>query len=204
MALGLSQTQLMSDSSNIECIQETSGIITAYTSWMLIRSGFREGIDQTIIELLQTRFIDGRIYCRIQRETVTVVNEKIFDLENDDHYLLIASGTQLREDSVGVHGPYRGATVERISLNNPLSPTEPPITPPATPPTPPTDGSIYDGCDTLKLCFGFPSSCISPRNCQLLTTIKKINEEFFEFEMLSMCKNQFLFLIYFLKFFIIN
>lgn len=177
----------MSNTSAIECIQEVPGVITAYTSWMLARSAFREGIDQTIISLLESRFIDGRIYCRVQRETVSIVNEQIFDLE-DDFYLLIASGTALREDSVGPHGANRGATQERISLLNP--------TPPSTE-APPDD--VYQGCGTKKLCFGFPSGCISPRNCQLLTTIMRVNSEFYEFEMLSLRKDFSLFFFSILK-----
>lgn len=176
IALGISQTNLMTDTSNIECIQETTGVITAYTSWMLRRTAHRTGVDQTIITLLESNFIDDRIFCKIKRETVSILNDKVFDLENDKHYLMIASGVSLLPDSVGNHGPInRGVTNERISLINP--PTDP---------APPTDDSIYDGCGTEKLCFGMPRTCVSSRTCQLLSTIKRINDIYYQFEMLSL------------------
>lgn len=169
----------MADTSVIECIQDQPGVITAYTSWLLEKSIFREGVDQTIITLVGSRFIDGRIYCQIQRETVSIVSNQIFDLENDKHHLLLASGIALREDSVGPHYANRGVTQEKISLINPSPPTPPEL--------PPND-EIYEGCGTEKLCFGFPGGCISTRNCHLLTTIMRVNTKFYEFEMLSLRK----------------
>lgn len=171
----------MADTSVIECIQDEPGVITAYTSWLLEKSIFREGVDQTIITLVGSRFIDGRIYCQIQRETVSIVSNQIFDLENDKHHILLASGIALREDSVGPHYANRGVTQEKISLVNPTP----------TPPELPPNDEIYEGCGTEKLCFGFPGGCISTRNCHLLTTIVRVNTEFYEFEMLSLRKNFF-------------
>ena len=176
----------MADTSVIECIQDEPGVITAHTSWLLQSAIFRQGVDQTIIKLVESRFIDGRIYCLIQRETVSIVSDQIFDLETDKHHLLLASGTALRNDSVGPHHDNRGVTQEKISLVNP-TPPETTQTPPELPP----NEEIYEGCGTEKLCFGFPGGCISTQNCHLLTTIMRVNMDIYEFEMLSLRKNFF-------------
>lgn len=180
MAFGVSQSPVMSNTSNVECVQTSPGTITPYTSWTsAARIVSRAGVDQSSIELVSSRFIDGRIHCKIRRDSVTLVHDHEIDLENDEHYLLLAGGIFITDFSVGPHDVNRGATSERIALRNPAEPTE-------TPPTaPPGDDSIYAGCDDEKLCFGMPDGCVASRNCQLLVTSRRLNGEFFEFEMLS-------------------
>jgi hypothetical protein len=46
--------------------------------------------------------IDGRIYCRVERNDFNVEVME-FDLLNTKHYLLMASGTETSEDTVGLH-----------------------------------------------------------------------------------------------------
>lgn len=36
--------------------------------------------------------VDGQMYCRIARDTKTDVNGRIYDLVNEQYYLLVASG----------------------------------------------------------------------------------------------------------------
>ena len=156
----------MSNSSAIECIQENPDVITSYTSWMLARSAVRTGVDQTIISLLESRFIDGRIYCRIRRDAFSIINDQIFDLDGDKHFVLLSSGATLREDSVGPHGANRVATPERIWLKN---------------------ADVYAGCGVKKVCFGIPSGCINTRDCNAFSAVRKIEENFI-FELLSMRK----------------
>lgn len=188
VALGVSQSPIMANTSNVECVQATPGTITAYSSWMSPpRTVYRTGVDQTVIQLLESRFIDGRIYCKIRREPVTTVNDHLIDLENDDHYLLIAGGIFMTDISVGPHEEHRGATSEQLSLTSP----SPPLPTEAPPTAPPSDFPIYDGCGNEKLCFGMPDGCVSNRNCQLVVSSRKVNSEFFEFEMLSNRKNFF-------------
>lgn len=156
----------MGNTSNVECIQETPGVITAYTSWMSPpRVVARSGVDQTIIQFLEGRLINGRIYCKIRRDAFSIVNDHIIDLENEKHFLLIAGGVQLRPDYVGSHQANRGATSEAISL------------------TP----SIYDGCNGVKVCHGLPDGCVANRSCNLLGTVNYFQGHF-DFELLSMRK----------------
>jgi hypothetical protein len=169
--------------SNVECAQSTQGVIRAYTSWINSeRSVSRVGVNQSSIELFESRFIDGRIYCKIRRDPLTTVDGNVIDLESDAHYLLLAGGIEITENSVGSHNENRDSTSERLSLTSP--PTEIPPTQP-TSESPPSDNSIYDGCGTQKLCFGMPDGCITNRNCQLMSSARRVNEEYFEFELLS-------------------
>lgn len=184
----------MMNTSSIDCVQEPLGTISVYKSWMLGRSAFRTGIDQTIISPIESRLIDGRIYCKVKRDTVSIVNDELFDLYEDQFYLLLASGVQLREDSVGSHGANRAVTTQRFSLipsEKPTTTSEATTETTTTTTSAPGDGSIYDGCGETKLCFGMPDECVEAQNCNLLTTTVQINEHFFEFEMLSMSKKIF-------------
>lgn len=132
--------------------------------------------------------IEGRIYCRVERDPVSVVHGNTIDLVNQQHYLLLSGGETIFADSVGPHNGNRGHSDRQYWLTGAdittTTTTEPP---PITPPEDP----IYVGCDDTKLCFGIPINCISTQNCNLLATIY-YNGGDFEFELLSMRKKNFL------------
>lgn len=162
MALGFSHTPIMALTSNIECIRDTPETFAAFTSWMSPpRAVTRSGVDQTIIRFVEGRLIGNRIYCRIERDSFSIVNDHIFDLENEKYYLLIAGGIELRENSVGRHGPNRGVSAEPVSLL-----------------------TLYDGCGRFKVCHGVPEGCIAARNCELFGSITHDGENF-DFELMS-------------------
>jgi hypothetical protein len=46
---------------------------------------------------------NGVIYCQVEREALTTIEDLTFDLINDKHFLLLASGTELSNDAVGFH-----------------------------------------------------------------------------------------------------
>lgn len=167
VAFGVSHSPIMANTSNIECIREIPGELLAFTSWMSPpppRAAARAGVDQTIIQFLEGRMINNRIYCKIYRDSFSIVNDHIFDLENEKYFLLIAGGVQLRDDSVGSHGVNRGASSEPISLK--------PI-------------SIYDGCESSKVCHGVPEGCVANRSCNQLGVVNYA-EGNFDFELMSM------------------
>lgn len=165
MAFGVSHSPVMTNTSNIECIQENPGVISAYTSWMSPpRIVARSGVDQTIIRFLEGRIINGRIYCRIIRDSFSIVNNHIIDLENEKYFLQLAGGIPLRNDSVGPHGVNRGVSSQPISLV-----------------------TIYDGCGNSKVCHGVPEGCVSARNCNLLGVVNSADGNF-DFELMSMGK----------------
>lgn len=165
----------------VECIQ-SEGVIRPYTSWInSLGLVTRIGVNQGTIELIESRFIDGRIYCKIRRNPLITVDGVVIDLANEKHYLLLAGGTELFENSVGGHEQNRGATDNRLSLTTTAPPN---VTPPPTP-LPPSDNEIYNGCGTQKLCFGMPDGCVSTRNCELMSATRRVNGGNFEFELLS-------------------
>lgn len=113
--------------------------------------------------------LDGRIYCLVERDSLTTVNDLIFDLRNDKHHILLAGGTELHANSIGLH-TIRAASDDAISLVLD-SPADDVL-------------DVYNGCGTDKTCFGYPRGCISTENCALFGAVIYENEKFL-FEMLS-------------------
>ena len=75
---------------------------------------------QNIIRLIDSSLIDGRIYCKMQSDTLSVVNGQVFDLENDKHYLLLAGSPFLQQGNlVGPHQANRGVSGEQFLLTDP-------------------------------------------------------------------------------------
>jgi len=60
--------------------------------------------------------VDGVIYCRVQRDAVTNVQGRTFDLRNGKYHLLVASGSSLKENSVGYHDIGRLPSAQPINL----------------------------------------------------------------------------------------
>lgn len=58
---------------------------------------------QNSARLLNASYVDGVIYCKVQREPLTVVQGRSFDLKNGVYHMLVASGSSLKENSVGYH-----------------------------------------------------------------------------------------------------
>lgn len=82
-------------------------------------------------------------------------------------------------------------------IPNELIPTSEPTEEPETTPaeedttsneqetTPTENESIYDGCGTTKVCFGYPSNCYRRRDCELIGAVTYETQNFL-FELLSM------------------
>lgn len=143
--------------------------------------------------MLEARFINGRIYCKLERDTVSVIRGQTFDLRNEQHHLLIAGSPNLEINSVGLHDFLnRAISGERVWLagepditttTTTLQPETTTLKPEITTPTTQApDDPIYNGCGTTKLCFGIPNLCPSTRNCRMLATVFYNNGDF-EFEL---------------------
>lgn len=52
---------------------------------------------------MTSRFENGVIYCQVERDAVTTIQGLTFDLINDRHFLLLASGTSANSDSILYH-----------------------------------------------------------------------------------------------------
>lgn len=117
--------------------------------------------------------IDGDIYCRVERQANATVRGKVFDMINDKHFLLLASGMNVFDDSIGPH-TIPAASDEALWLNS-------------NPPSPPIDetpSEIYEGCGTTKICVGFPSGCIFGGSCSLFGAVIYESDRFY-FELFS-------------------
>lgn len=56
------------------------------------------------------------IYCKVERDAVTTIEGVNFNLINDTHYLMLASGTEQSSDSVGFHDINQEASQSRVLL----------------------------------------------------------------------------------------
>jgi hypothetical protein len=138
--------------------------------------------DQTIISLKESRIENGQIYCRVERASKTVVDEKSFDMTTQEFYLMISSGSQLRENSIGYHNINRDVSSLKtlFTEDNPLL-----ILPlPVTTIEPDENNDIYKECAKTKSCIGLPENCVSSRNCLAFGAVIVKNGSY-EFEMMS-------------------
>lgn len=71
---------------------------------------------QNSARLLNASYVDGVIYCKVQREPLTVVQGRSFDLKNGVYHMLVASGSSLKENSVGYHDIGRLPSASPINL----------------------------------------------------------------------------------------
>jgi len=68
------------------------------------------------VQLREGRFENGMIYCQVERPAITRVNNVEFDLSKNRYYLLIASGSGLRQGSVEYHDINRAASASALNL----------------------------------------------------------------------------------------
>lgn len=76
-------------------------------------------VDQNSIRLDTARLIDGRIYCLVERVEQNIINGMEFDLRNQKHHLLLASGALRTADSIGDHFTSRDWTENMYNLTRP-------------------------------------------------------------------------------------
>lgn len=119
VALGLSSDDKMGEDSVMACIVQGDSV-GLRSSWTTPRPNLgdtREGVPQNIIRLITSSFVDGIIRCKIERDPVTSVRGKTFDLINTPYNLLLASGKTVRENGVGYHDLGRLPTSRPILLS---------------------------------------------------------------------------------------
>lgn len=104
--------------------------------------------------MLNASYSDGVIYCQVERNAVTEVKGRTFDLHNNEYNILLATGQSLKENKVGYHDILREASAVKYLLSKPKRDTEKPTDP------------IYNGCGVNKTCFGIPTACVDNQNCQ--------------------------------------
>lgn len=54
--------------------------------------------DQEGVELLEGSFYDGDLYCRVHHVAKLQVQDKEYDLNNNEYHLLLAAGSALKRE----------------------------------------------------------------------------------------------------------
>ncbi|KAK9732358.1 Reeler domain [Popillia japonica] len=120
VGVGLSEDAKMGDDSVVECVKDRNGGVKAYMSWTSPRPnlGVSRPREQKGIQMLSSSIEDGVIYCRVQRDAVTTVNNRLFDLINNKYILLVAAGKSVESNRVGFHDVAYIAGAEAKSLSD--------------------------------------------------------------------------------------
>ncbi|KAL1114933.1 hypothetical protein AAG570_007756, partial [Ranatra chinensis] len=120
VAVGLSEDNKMGGDSVVECVNEGDGTVKAYMSWNVPgkKENRRKGLNQAYINLVNGSVVDGYIYCKFTRQILTTVEQKSYDLTKDKYFLLLASGSALKSESVGFHDLVYIASDEKNLLSN--------------------------------------------------------------------------------------
>ncbi|XP_065209987.1 putative ferric-chelate reductase 1 homolog [Planococcus citri] len=161
VAVGFSEDRLMGEDIVYECVEEGNNVYP-YRSWNAPNLKRNNRLDPRIygdsgISLTSSLIADGYIYCKIRIDPVTNIQNKRFDLNNNEYYLLLASGREANPNGVDYHDEIYTSSKSRRSLSEVLPDTVP--------------DSFYDGCDTTKTCFGVPDGCLDKKNCNAVTSV---------------------------------
>ncbi|CAH2098145.1 unnamed protein product [Euphydryas editha] len=107
VAAGLSLDNKMGDDSAMECVRNDNGRITLHTSWTYPKAEpyvRRADSPQDIVQLLESSNIDGKLYCKFRRDTVSTVRGQTIDLANNKYYLMALAGDSMKDaERVGFH-----------------------------------------------------------------------------------------------------
>ncbi|XP_069683115.1 putative ferric-chelate reductase 1 homolog [Periplaneta americana] len=117
VAVGLSRDNKMGEDSVVECVNDGRGPnrVNAYMSWNAGKSNRRLKI-QDGIDLKNSSFVDGKVYCRFMRDRVTTVEGEEFNLATDQFNLLIAAGMSASDSNIGIHDVIKAASDTKQSL----------------------------------------------------------------------------------------
>lgn len=110
--MALSNDDKMGVDSVIECVN-SNGQVLVFTSVTVSNPEFgavRDGVNQTIVRLQQSRLENDAIYCLVERDVISQINGVTFDLTSRAYFLMIASGTEITSSSIGYHGPNRAVS----------------------------------------------------------------------------------------------
>ncbi|XP_059224933.1 putative ferric-chelate reductase 1 homolog isoform X2 [Stomoxys calcitrans] len=120
VALGLSDDNKMGNDLTLECVPQ-NGKVSMFSSLTSAPPAGQYGANRAVVpqssaRLIESSVVNGVIYCKAQRDPMTKVGDKVFDLQNNKYFLLLASGTGLKENSVGYHDLGRVPSDKSINL----------------------------------------------------------------------------------------
>ncbi|XP_045455053.1 putative ferric-chelate reductase 1 homolog [Melitaea cinxia] len=125
VAAGLSMDSKMGEDSAVECVRNDNGRITIHTSWTYPKVEpyvRRSDSPQDIVQLLESSNIEGKLYCKFRRDTVSVVRGQTFDLANNKYFLMALAGSSMKDaNRVGFHDVAYEASGAALALSAPGS-----------------------------------------------------------------------------------
>lgn len=160
VAIGFSEDRKMGKDNVVECVHEdnTATGIKAYRSFNTPnrKQNIRQE-EQKGFTLKKGMYVDGSVYCQIVHDPVITVQENVFDLNKMEYHILLAAGTRLKTNNVGFHEvAYTSSENKRLMSDFKLiAPKDP----------------FYDGCNTMKNCFGSPEGCVPTQSCIAVVAI---------------------------------
>lgn len=116
IATALSTDDRMGEDAVMECVPE-NGVVRTYASWTTARPYSANRHAANYLRLVDASYVDGVIYCKVERDAKTTIEGHTFDLINSKYHLLLATGDNLRDNSVGYHSSSRAAAAQAISLS---------------------------------------------------------------------------------------
>ncbi|KAG4076762.1 hypothetical protein HA402_009108 [Bradysia odoriphaga] len=103
VAMGLSMDNKMGSDSVIECVREND-TVNMYTSYTRNdHAGSDRHSPTGVATLLDSSYVDGLIYCYVERNETGTVFDQEFDLANQLFYILVAIGDETTATSLTVH-----------------------------------------------------------------------------------------------------
>lgn len=103
---GLSKDNKMGDDSAMECVRNDNGRVSLFTSWTYPKVEpyvNRKESPQDIVQLQESSIIEGKLYCKFKRDTVSVVKGQTFDLAGDTFNLMVLSGDSMKGKLNSLH-----------------------------------------------------------------------------------------------------
>ncbi|XP_055698466.1 putative ferric-chelate reductase 1 homolog isoform X2 [Phlebotomus papatasi] len=120
VAVGLSTDDRMMEDSVIECVPQ-AGQVNVYASWTVARPYNAVRQSGSHLRLQNASYTDGVIYCNVERDARSTVMGKTFDLLNEKYYLLLASGSSIRDSGVAFHDILFRPTSRSARLTDPTN-----------------------------------------------------------------------------------
>lgn len=91
--------QNMGDDSAMECVRNDNGQVKLFTSWTYPKVEpyvVRSESPQDIVQLQGSSIIDGKLYCKFNRDVVSEVKGQTFDLAKNKYYFMIVAGNSMK------------------------------------------------------------------------------------------------------------
>ncbi|XP_017300331.1 putative ferric-chelate reductase 1 homolog [Diaphorina citri] len=162
IAIGFSDDTKMGGDHVVECVNEDLSrgtIVKAYRSFNIPNAKQnRRFDDQEGVELLEGSFYDGDLYCKVNHVAKIAVQDKEYDLNNNEYHLLLAAGSALKPFTVGFHDVAYTSTKDRSRVSE-LKASR-------------SNDPFYTECNKLKSCFGSPEGCVDSQSCTAVASVR--------------------------------